>query len=205
MQNGNDSSFDIDIQVDQSFGITVDANDNPSPSILNEVDNCAEQIIDDFNYRNPTAEQRFRILLEEPAKYEEVNPLKGIRRNFMYTIKDCAIEDITCDDNGVYHKSNSVNIEYHIKSENGRISANIIHEGEEGPIFKTRKDRNYINNIANPEQIFLLNRYYRFNKTIPQLRMLLVRLLSRNKSGHESYTYVMVVQHNHVIGRQNPF
>ena len=177
LQNENNSSFDVDNQVDQSFGITIEHNDNPSLPISNELGNCVKQQITDFNYKKTTAEQLFRIQLEEPIKYKQLNPLKGIGANFMYTIKDCALEDITCDDNGAYHRSNSVKIEYHIKSENGLLSANIIHEGEEGPIFKTRKGRNFIDNIATTENIFLLNRYSRFNKTIPQLRMMVVRVL----------------------------
>ena len=59
-----------------------------------------------FNFEKPSAQEIFRIILIDAAKYEETRPLKSVRRNKIYTIRNHTLESITWDDNGAYASSN---------------------------------------------------------------------------------------------------
>ena len=68
----------------------------------------------DYNYENPTAEQLFKLILFRNKEYEKSFPLKGIRRNFVYTIKNFSLDSITSDDNGAYRNSKKVGKYYYV-------------------------------------------------------------------------------------------
>ena len=53
-----------------------------------------------------SATEVFQILLVGPQKYEEKSPLKNMREDKVYTIRNHSLESITCDDNGTYSCSN---------------------------------------------------------------------------------------------------
>ena len=68
----------------------------------------------DFNYENPTAEQLFELILFRNKEYEKSVSLKGIRKNFVYTIKSFSLDSITSDDNGAYRNSTKVGQYYYV-------------------------------------------------------------------------------------------
>ena len=50
-----------------------------------------------FNFENPSAQEIFRTVLIDAAKYEGTRPLKSVRENKVYTIRNHALKSITCD------------------------------------------------------------------------------------------------------------
>ena len=58
----------------------------------------------EFDYSSPSAESLFQILYVEPEKLEVESPLKSVRKNKVYTVKNCLLTNITRDNNGSYHK-----------------------------------------------------------------------------------------------------
>ena len=69
---------------------------------------------DEFDYINPLAEFLFQFLLVELTKYEVMIHLKRVRENKIYTIRDCVLSDITCDDSGAHNKTNKVKHDYYV-------------------------------------------------------------------------------------------
>lgn len=66
-----------------------------------------------FNFQNPSADILFQAILLDYSKYEENEPLKGIRRN-QNTILNSKFNDACCDDNGAYINSRSTKKMYHV-------------------------------------------------------------------------------------------
>ena len=56
-----------------------------------------------FNFEKPSALEIFRIILIDAAKYEETRPLKSVRENKVYTIRNKTLESIPCDDKRTFH------------------------------------------------------------------------------------------------------
>ena len=55
-----------------------------------------------FDHANPTAEMLLTIVLLRGKDFVEMEPLKGICHNILYTVVGSTINQINCDDNGAY-------------------------------------------------------------------------------------------------------
>ena len=136
----------------------------------------------EFDYSSPSAESLFQILYVEPEKLEVASPLKGVRENKVYTVKNCSLTNITSDNNGSYHKQNRNCKEYFVElDENHRVKeAKILHSHGNGPnkqyFYKSRKSREYRNVYPPIQKIFKLNRYYRYSKSYKGLKMTIVQI-----------------------------
>ena len=136
----------------------------------------------EFDYSSPSAESLFQILYVEPEKLEVESPLKSVRKNKVYTVKNCLLTNITSDNNGSYHKQNRNCKEYFVElDENHRVKeAKILHSHRNGPnkqyFYKSRKSREYKNVYPPIEKIFRLNRYYRYSKSYEGLKMTIVQM-----------------------------
>ena len=62
---------------------------------------------DKFDYENPTAESLIDRILLNPKKFAQDAPLKGLRIDYLYTIKKECFNDVTTDNNGAYLNSRS--------------------------------------------------------------------------------------------------
>ena len=117
---------------------------------------------DGFDHVNPPAELIFQILLVEPTKYEVMTPLKRVRENKIYTIRDCVLSDITCDGNGAYNKRNKMKHDYYVVvDENGVQAVKWAHKSTNGYFYKKRVLRRYIDVVAPTKDVYTLDRYYR--------------------------------------------
>ena len=95
---------------------------------------------DGFDYINPPAEPIFQILLVKLTKYEVMTPLKRVRENNVYTIRDCVLSDITCDDHEAYNKTNKVKHGYYVVvDEDGVQAVKWVHKS---------KDRYFIRKVC---------------------------------------------------------
>ena len=54
----------------------------------------------DFN--NLTTEQLLNVVLINPEKYLNIKPLKGVRKNLLFTIRGTSMNNINCGDTGAY-------------------------------------------------------------------------------------------------------
>lgn len=131
----------------------------------------------EFNYEKPSGHDILKILLVNPEKYEEVTPLKSVRRNKVYTIKNCRLENITCDDNGAYVNNNSNKKLYYVNiCEGGDVDIKIVHKVDDHYVYKERSGRFYDTVIVDPKDIYELQRYYSKNKSIRELRRTIFRV-----------------------------
>ena len=71
-----------------------------------------------FNFEKPSAQEIFRIILIDAAKYEEARPLKSVSGNKVYTIRNHTPESITSDDNVAYASSNQNKRSFHAEIRN---------------------------------------------------------------------------------------
>ena len=130
-----------------------------------------------FNLKNPSAAELFRVLLLYPSKFEVRSPLKRCRENKMYTIKNFQISEITCDDNGSYKDSYTVKTKYYVHiDENDDVFIRGVHQINGRYYYKERNGRQYFDTEVPMENIYILDRYYRTNKSIEQLKMMVVRI-----------------------------
>ena len=66
-----------------------------------------------FSFEEPSAQEIFRIILIDAAKFEEIRPLKSVLESKVCTIRNHTLESITCDDNGAYASSNQNKRTFH--------------------------------------------------------------------------------------------
>ena len=106
-------AYEVNIMVFKSDTVKCYILDQSNPANLFEhtlhfVRTESEQEISSFDFCNPSAEDLFYQILIDPKKYEVNVPLKACRSNTIYTVKDCTLSDITCDDDGAYSNNNTV-------------------------------------------------------------------------------------------------
>ena len=134
---------------------------------------------DGFDYVNPPAECIFQFLLIVSTKYEVMTPLKRVRENKVYTIRDCVLSDITCDDNGAYNKTNKAKHDcYVFVDEDGVQAVEWVHRSEDGYFYKKRVPRRYIDVVAPTKDVYTLDRCYRYSKTVSGVKMIVIRAIS---------------------------
>ena len=73
------------------------------------------------------ADTLFRVIMFEPKRHERVQPVKNQRGNLMYTIKDCTLESLICDDNRAYLLNRNNKRFYEVSINKGCISAKTVH------------------------------------------------------------------------------
>ena len=146
---------------------------------INIEDDEPEQEITVFNFSNPSAEDLFYQILIDPKKHEVNVPLKACRSNTIYTVKDCKLSDITCDDNGAYTRNNTVNSFFYVDyNENGINIVKKVHNNKDGFYYNKKMSRQYVKVAVSDKHVYRLRRYYRISKTFPSLKMMVVSVSS---------------------------
>ena len=161
---------------------------------LSNMSNTSAQApsLGNFNYKSPSGLSLFQALLVEPTKYEVPTPLKRVRENRMYTVRNCSLSDITCDDNGSYRDSNSNSKLYYVKMDGNSTTVSSVNEVPGKPFYyRERVGRKWANIDVSNEYVYKLVRYYRSNKTIPGLKMMVVTVESHD--GKKMCPYFCVV------------
>ena len=187
---------------DSDDSVTIISDDDPlevDSDVLAGKDvkvHSKRSMLDDFVYVNPEAKQIFHMILVEPEKYEVPSPLKRVRENRVFLVKDCILGDITSDDNHAYHKTNSNEKEYYVKLHENGCDVHILHKDERGFYYKKRPgkgevSKKYQDVYVNEEDIYLLNRYYRFSKVVPGLKQMVMHV--KSYSTKEQYPHWCVV------------
>ena len=119
-----------------------------------------------------SADNLFRILILDYAKYQEKEPLKGVRSNKMYTILKSKFDDVCAYDNGAYKTSRTTKQLFYLKidrSKNTILSKSVhLHNGHF--YYNVRGAGNKYERVGvNKCDVWMLHRYYRASKSIPRL------------------------------------
>ena len=108
-----------------------------------------------------------------PKKFAQDAPLKGLRIDYLYTIKKECFNDVTTDNNGAYLNSRSNKRVYTVGSFNdGELqNVKIVHQSSDGTHFyKSQNGRNYEVVNINAKEVYTIERYYRQSKSIKGLK-----------------------------------
>ena len=181
--------------------ITTDSNDDSDDSVVmteetkrpfQPSNTKIKSELEEFDYANPKADDIFRMILVEPEKYEVPAPLQGIKKNKVYTVKGYDIKQIGCDNNGAYHKTNTNAKEYYVSVHENGCDVHILRGDSKGYFYKERKYGNHWENVyVRDEDIYILDRYYRFNKLIPGLTHMIIHAKSYSSGFVYPYTCVI--------------
>ena len=90
-------------------------------------------------FEKPSAKEIFQVILLEPEKYKENQPLKNVRDNKIYTNRNCSLDNITCDDNGAYRSSNNNKKLFYIQINGSSLNVKLVHQ-ENGKFFYKEKN-----------------------------------------------------------------
>ena len=97
----------------------------------------------------------------EPHQFERDVLLKNQQENYMYTIKNAKIKNITCDDNGAYLKTRTNKRYYCLLVKDGRVITKIVHNSDnENFYLNQRNGRDYETIRVDINDVYLIERYY---------------------------------------------
>ena len=147
-----------------------------------------------MDFEKPTAEDVFKVILLNPEKYEEETPLKNVRENKLYTIRNQTLESITCDDNGAYNKSNGNKRSFYVELKDDGLTAKIVHQKNEKYFYKEKDGRTYDDVEVPAENVYVIERYYRWNKSIKNLKRTIFRVKTKNE--YEPFLCVIYSLHD---------
>ena len=126
-------------------------------------------------------------VLLKAESFAEMQLLKGICYNKIYTITGYTIEQINCDDNGAYEDPKSEKKDYLVEIKRNMLKASIIHKEEDRYIHKVRNGRSYDTVVVDLKKVYMIERYYHKNKSFPGLRHIAVKIENATKLCYEKY------------------
>ena len=109
----------------------------------------------------------------------------------MYTIRNCSFDDISCDDNGAYINSNNVKRDFFVKITDSKVTVKKVHMVNGKFFYKERKSRTYVDKFVNKKDVFVNERYYHQNKSVLQLKRMIVRIKKHLHANCEPYACVV--------------
>ena len=184
----------------------IDFNKNPVQAPTEETQECrpetsaeetAEYIPEDFNFSKPSAKHLLHCILENPTRYEVSVPLKGCRRNRVYTIKDFSFNQIKCDDNGAYYDYNTSNHEFVARFDEDNVFSGRGGKEIDGKwIYTERVGRKYNKLEANLEDVYTLKQTYRKSRSFPGLEHRVVTAEQMKDGKLLPFTCVVYIQNN---------
>ena len=81
-----------------------------------------------FEHANLTAEMLLTVVSLRGKDFAEIEPLKGIYHNKMYTVVGYTINQINWDVNGAYREPRSVKKDYYVQEEDGKLVVNTVYK-----------------------------------------------------------------------------
>lgn len=112
--------YDISQTISEHEDYASDIYEDSIPPIIEDFDfdSGNKDTFVDFNFEKPDANSIFSAIILNPTKYEQSKPMKGVRKSFMYTIRETDISNLTADDNGAYISSRTTKSFYEVKPKN---------------------------------------------------------------------------------------
>ena len=145
------------------------------------------------NLKNPSSQELFKMILTNPTQYEVQSPLKSCRENTVYTVKNCTLDEITCDDNGAYIGTNTSEGKFAVLMKGNSISLvkGVTSTASNTFVYRERVGRVWEKKLVLPENVYLLHRYYRKSKSYPGLSMMVARIKNVTAIDWNEYTAVV--------------
>lgn len=140
------------------------------------------------------ADDLFRVLILDYAKYQEKDALKGVRCNKMYTILKSTFDDVCADDNGAYKASRSTKKHYYLNINRSKntIKSKGVHLHKGHFYYNARGTGNAYERVAvNKSDVWTLYRYYRTNKSIPGLERIVAKIKAYDSELYEPHICVI--------------
>ena len=109
----------------------------------------------------------------------------------MYTVRNCSFDDISCDNNGAYINSDIVKRDFFVKITDSKVTAKKVHLVNGKFFYKEQKSRTYVDKFVDKKDVFLIERYYHQNKSITQLKRMIVRIKNHLHFNYEPYACVV--------------
>ena len=110
----------------------------------------------------------------------------------MYTIKNAKTENITCDGNGAYLKTRTNKWYYYLLVKDGGTITKIVHSSDDENIYlNQRNGLDYGAIRVDINDVYLIERYYRQNKSIPLLKEMIVGIKAVKTGLYENYCCVV--------------
>ena len=122
-------------------------------------------------------------VLLQVESFAEMQPLKGICHNKVYTITGYTIEHINCDDNGAYEDPKSAKNDYFVEINGHMLKASVVHKEGDKFIHKVRNSQSYDRVVVDPNEVYMIKRYYHKNKSLSGLRHMVVKTKNATKYG----------------------
>ena len=68
-----------------------------------------------------------------------MTPLKGVKENKVYTIRDCVLSDMICYDNGAYNRTKKVKHDYYVViDEDDSQAVKWVHKSKDRSFYNKR-------------------------------------------------------------------
>ena len=112
----------------------------------------------------------------------------------MYSIGNHNLESISGDDNGAYGTKmelSGTKKAFYVNINGTNVSSKIVHLKNEKHVYKEKEGRRYVDIVVNEKDIFDIERYYRINKRISQLKRTICRINNICKPVYEPYFCVV--------------
>ena len=94
-------------------------------------------------------------VLLKAESFAEMQPLKGICHNEMYTITGDTIEQFNCDNNGAYEDPKSAKRDYLVEIKGNRLKASVVHKEGDKYIHKVKNGRSYGRVVVDPNEVYI--------------------------------------------------
>ena len=102
--------------------------------------------------------------------------VKGICHNNMYTVAGYTINQINYDDDGAYRYTISVEKDYYVPKEDGKLIVNTIYKEVNQYVQHVRNGPSCNILFVEPSKVHTIERCYRRNKSFPGLRHMVVKV-----------------------------
>ena len=80
---------------------------------------------------------------------------------------------------------------YVVVDDNGIQAVKWVHKSKDGYFYKKRVSRRYIDVVAPTKDVYTLDRYYRYSKTVSGLKMIVIRSISAHNEYVHLYLFVV--------------
>ena len=97
----------------------------------------------------------------------------------------------TCDDNGAYRSSNNNKKLFHIQINGSSLNAKLVQQENGKFFYKEKNGRTYNHFLVDEKDVYQIERYYRWNKKIPQLKRTIYRVRNLLKTEFEPHLCVV--------------
>ena len=127
------------------------------------------------------------VVLLRGKDFVEMELLKGICHNKMYTVVGYTINQINCDETGAYGDTRSVKKDYYFQEIDSKLIVNTVYKEGNQYVQHVRNGRSYDKLLLELSKVYTIERYYRRNKSVPGLRHMVVKVKNVDKMYYEDF------------------